>query len=130
VGEHSGLPNYTIGQRKGLGIAYEEPLYVIRKDTETNRLIVGPRSELGTDEFGVRDINWLDGSAPDSPLQAEIKIRYKSRPASATISPLGPTDASVQLDTPLPDVTPGQGAVLYSGKRVIASGIIREEKVA
>jgi tRNA-specific 2-thiouridylase len=124
VGEHTGLPDYTIGQRKGIGIAWAEPLYVIAKDIGTNSLIVGARSELGGTTITVRDVNWISGSTPDNTFRAEVKIRYKSEPAQALVVPVGYNRADVRLDHPLDDVTPGQGAVFYQGELVIGGGII------
>ncbi len=124
LGEHTGLPNYTIGQRKGLGISYSEPLYVIAKDTPHNTLIVGTRDELGGDHFRALNMNWIDGEPPAGPTRAEVKIRYKSPFIQAAITPVGNDAADIVLDTPLPDITPGQGAVIYDNDRVLGCGII------
>jgi tRNA-specific 2-thiouridylase len=124
IGTHQGLPDYTIGQRKGLGISWSEPLYVIAKDTQTNTLIVGTRGELGNDTFQVRDTNWIAGHPPVEAVQVEVKIRYKVRPVIATVFPVGRNKAEVKLDDPLPDITPGQGAVFYKGNQVIGCGLI------
>ncbi|MBN1121506.1 MAG: tRNA 2-thiouridine(34) synthase MnmA [Anaerolineae bacterium] len=124
IGEHSGLPDYTIGQRKGIGIAWAEPLYVIAKDIGTNSLIVGIRSELGGTSITVRNVNWISGSPPDNTLRVEVKIRYKAEPAPALVIPAGYDRADVRLDHPLDDITPGQGAVFYQGDMVIGGGII------
>jgi tRNA-specific 2-thiouridylase len=124
IGEHSGLPDYTIGQRKGIGIAWSEPLYVIAKDVGTNSLVVGVRSELGNTAISVRNVNWISGSPPDNTLRVEVKIRYRADPAPALVVPAGYNRADVRLEQPLDDVTPGQGAVFYQGDRVIGGGII------
>ncbi|GAB4478381.1 MAG: tRNA 2-thiouridine(34) synthase MnmA [Anaerolineae bacterium] len=124
VGEHSGLPRYTIGQRKGLGISWPEPLYVIRKDVQANALIVGTRAELGGDTLLAQGMNWIAGSAPTEPFAAEVKIRYRAAPARCTVEPRPADEALIRLDKPLPDITPGQGAVIYDGDRVVGSGII------
>lgn len=124
VGKHSGLPNYTIGQRKGLGVAWNKPLYVLAKDSASNALIVGTRGELGTDSFHVEGVNWISGQSPTEDLRVEVKIRYKAHPAPATIRPIGRIRVEVRLDEPLPDVTPGQGAVFYAGDMVLGSGVI------
>lgn len=126
IGEHTGLLNYTIGQRKGLGIAWSEPLYVLDKDASGNRLIVGPRHELGSDALLAGEMNWIVGAPPKQALRGEVKIRYKSHPAPATIQVVGDHEATIRFDNPLPDVTPGQGAVIYDGDRVIGSGIIKK----
>lgn len=124
IGQHEGLPNYTIGQRRGVGISWSEPLYVLGKQQRTNTLIVGTRDELGANAFDVREVNWISGDPPAGPFRAEVKIRYRARPAWATITPRGADRASVCLDVPLPDVTPGQGAVFYDGDRVVSGGLI------
>lgn len=124
VGEHTGLADYTIGQRKGLGIAWSEPLYVIAKDGETNTLIVGPRAELGCAALRVEAINWIAGSPPADQIRAEVKIRYKAHPVMASVIPDGETGATVHLDDLLPDITPGQGAVFYQEDRVLGGGVI------
>lgn len=127
LGEHDGLYNYTIGQRKGLGINWSEPLYVIAKDTASNALIVGTRDELGTKTFDATQINWITGKPPEKPFAAEVKIRYKAEAMKAVIHPRGEDGARFELDHPLPDVTPGQGAVIYDGDRVMGSGLIERQ---
>lgn len=128
VGEHSGLPGYTIGQRKGLGIAWAEPLYVIGKEAEHNTLVVGTQADLAGDTLSAHGMNWIAGKPPGGEFRAEVKIRYKSRPAWARITPLGAAEAAVWFDEPMPDITPGQGAVFYDGDRVIGGGIIAEPR--
>jgi tRNA-uridine 2-sulfurtransferase len=85
VGQHNGLANYTIGQRKGLGVASPVPLYVLGKDAATNVLIVGEADELGMDELSADDVNWISGKAPREPFRAEVKIRYTAREAWAQV---------------------------------------------
>jgi tRNA-uridine 2-sulfurtransferase len=124
IGEHDGLPNYTVGQRKGLGISSTEPLYVIAKQQETNALIVGVRDELGGTHFKAVQMNWIAGSAPVQELEADVKIRYKASPIRGRIVPRGTQNADIWLDTSAPDITPGQAAVLYDGDLVLGCGII------
>ncbi len=124
VAEHTGLPNYTIGQRKGLGIVWSEPLYVIDKDTPTNTLIVGTRTELGRDYLRASHVNWIDGASPGCEIRAVVKTRYKAAKVPARITPIGSDAADVWLDEPVPDITPGQGAVFYDDDRVLGGGII------
>lgn len=124
IGEHAGLPAYTIGQRKGLGVSYREPLYVLEKDAPANTLVVGTRDELGRDALTARGVNWIAGRPPAAPLRAEVKIRYKSRPANAWVTAEGDDRARVRFDRPQPDITPGQGAVFYDGDLVLGSGVI------
>lgn len=125
VGQHNGLPNYTIGQRKGLGIASPVPLYVLGKDAATNTVIVGTQDELGTRELVAKDVNWIRGEAPTEPFRAEVRIRYTARPAWAWVTPLNGDQARVQFDTPARDVTAGQAAVFYVEEEVLGGGIIQ-----
>ncbi|HEX2994803.1 MAG TPA: tRNA 2-thiouridine(34) synthase MnmA [Anaerolineales bacterium] len=124
VGEHNGLANYTIGQRKGLGVASPMPLYVLGKDAVTNMLIVGTRDELGSHELIARDVNWLSGEAPSGPFRAEVKIRYTAKEAEALVTPLEGDRAQVQFDAPQRDITAGQAAVFFQGDILIGGGII------
>lgn len=125
LGQHTGLANYTIGQRKGLGLSSPVPLYVLGKDAATNTLIVGEVDQLGSQELIAEEVNWLSGQAPDKPFRAEIKIRYTAREAWAQIIPLeGGRQARVRFDAPQRDVTPGQAAVIYDGDLVLGGGII------
>ncbi|HEC23578.1 MAG TPA: tRNA 2-thiouridine(34) synthase MnmA [Chloroflexi bacterium] len=124
VGEHRGLPAYTIGQRKGLGISWAEPLYVIEKKVATNTLIVGTRAELGRERLHAGEMNWIAGGPPEGTIRAEVKIRYKARFIPAHVTPIGETEADIRLEEPLPDITPGQGVVIYDGELVLGGGII------
>lgn len=124
LGEHTGLPNYTIGQRKGLGIAAAEPLYVLEKDTQHNTLVVGTRDQLGNDTLTAKRMNWVMGSPPDNVFRAEVKIRYKATPSPATVTVLDDERVQVVFDTPRRDITPGQGAVLYSHDLCYGGGVI------
>lgn len=126
LGQHTGLPDYTIGQRKGLGISYAEPLYVLAKDTAHNALIVGTIAELGQTALVARDVNWISGEPPAEPLRATVKIRYKARSAAATVIPLPGDRVHVHFDAPLRDIAPGQGAVFYDGDRCLGGGIIEQ----
>ncbi len=125
VGHHNGLPNYTIGQRKGLGVASPVPLYVLGKDAATNTVIVGAQDELGMSELTTKDVNWIRGEAPTEPFRAEVKIRYTARPAWAWITPLSGGQTRVQFDAPARDVTAGQAAVFYVEEEVLGGGIIQ-----
>lgn len=125
LGEHAGVHHYTVGQRKGLGIAAPEPLYVIATEPLTQRVIVGGNDDLLRGEFTAREVNWISIAAPDEPVRAEVRIRNKHLPAPATVYPL---DAGKRLrvvfDQPQRAVTPGQGAVLYSDELVLGGGWI------
>jgi tRNA-specific 2-thiouridylase len=124
IGKHNGLASYTIGQRKGLGIASPVPLYVLGKDALTNTLVVGALEELGGRELTARQVNWLAGEAPAGPFRAEVKIRYTAREAEALITPLDGDQARVRFDAPQRDITPGQAAVFFQGDILVGGGMI------
>jgi tRNA-specific 2-thiouridylase len=124
VGTHTGLANYTIGQRKGLGIASPVPLYVLGKDSTTNALIVGTQEELGSRELSARDVSWLSEEAPVEPFRAEVKIRYTAREAEALVTPLDGQRVHVRFDAPQRDITAGQAAVFFQGDLLVGGGII------
>jgi tRNA-specific 2-thiouridylase len=124
IGTHKGLAAYTIGQRKGIGISQPGPLYVIKKDIEENVLVVGLKEQLGRDVFTVDQIHWIDGTTPIETMQVQVQIRYKSPEMDAEITPFDSSKASVRLRDPLPDVTPGQFAVFYSGEECLGGGVI------
>jgi tRNA-specific 2-thiouridylase len=123
LGEHQGLPFYTVGQRKGLGLAASEPFYVIALEPADNAVIVGTRGELGRSECSARDMHYVSGTAPAGPFRASAKIRYKAREAAVTVYPQA-THVRVDFDEPQRDITPGQGLVLFEGEVVIGQGII------
>jgi tRNA-specific 2-thiouridylase len=126
VGRHEGLAAYTIGQRKGLGIAAPEPLYVLRKDIGRNALIVGPRDELGQQELLARNVNWINGVPPIESTRAQVKIRYKAKPVWATMTVLANDCAHVHFDEPVAGITAGQGAIFYDGDICLGGGIIAD----
>jgi tRNA-specific 2-thiouridylase len=124
LGEHTGLANYTIGQRKGLGIASPVPLYVLGKNAIDNTLVVGTQEELGSQELTARDINWVSGRVPSEPFRAEVKIRYTAKEAWAWVTPLEGGQVRVQFDAPQRDITAGQAAVFFKGDQMLGGGII------
>jgi len=124
VGQHNGLANYTIGQRKGLGGTSPVPLYVLGKDSGTNTLIVGTQEELGSRELTARDVNWISGETPPGAFRAEVKIRYTAQEAEAWVTPIGGEQAQVRFDAPQRDITAGQAAVFFDGDLLIGGGII------
>ena len=126
LGQHAGLADYTIGQRKGLGIAAAEPLFVIGKDATRNALIVGPRAALGRTQLTVRGVNWV-GEPPDGPIATQVKIRYKAEPVAARVVPSHHGSAVVGLDEPAYGITPGQAAVFYDGDVCLGGGLIADE---
>jgi tRNA-specific 2-thiouridylase len=125
VGTHTGLANYTIGQRKGLGVASSVPLYVLGKDSMTNSLLVGTQEELGSRELIARDVNWMSGEEPVEPFRAEVKIRYTAKEAEAWVTPINGWQARVEFDSPQRDITAGQAAVFFQSDLLIGGGIIR-----
>jgi tRNA-specific 2-thiouridylase len=124
LGQHSGLSGYTIGQRKGLGVAASQPLYVLSKEGETNTLVVGTREELGTRSFHAGRMNWVSDRPPAQPVRALVRVRYRAREVLAEVRPRGPDRVEVELDEPLPDVAPGQAAVFYERYRCLGGGTI------
>jgi tRNA-specific 2-thiouridylase len=126
IGRHRGLPFYTVGQRRGLGIAAPEALYVQRLDLAGNALIVATAHELGRRSLTAEKVSYVRGQAPQQPLRVQAKIRYKARFAAATWTPLPGDQAAVEFDHPLRDITPGQAVVAYLDDVVLGGGIIRE----
>ena len=123
IGQHQGLAFYTIGQRKGLGIAAPQPLYVLEKDSRRNALIVGTKEELGKRELTAENINWIAGT-PTASFRSEVKIRYQAEEAWGTVTPLDEKRAHVEFDQPLRDITPGQAAVFFNGEFCLGGGVI------
>ncbi len=124
-GEHQGLPGYTIGQRKGLGISgASEPLFVLELDHARNTLVVGTQSELGADELVATRVNWTM-AVPPTGMAASCKIRYRARAEACTLAPLANGDVKVNFAERLRDITPGQGAVFYDGDLCLGGGIIQ-----
>ena len=124
MGHHAGIWNYTIGQRKGLGVAFSEPLYVIELDRENNRVVVGTREEAHHSVFFVNDINWVALPGIDAPLECLAKIRSAQRETEALVEPHGEGMLKVTLHTPNDGISPGQSAVFYAGDVVLAGGVI------
>lgn len=129
LGSHKGIINYTLGQRRGLGIAWEEPLYVVRLDPENKKVIVGPESHLGNIEFKIRDINWLDHDIKDSiGKEFTVKLRSSHKGVMATITAIEANNiATISLKERQRAVTPGQACVFYDGTQVMGGGwVIRD----
>jgi tRNA-specific 2-thiouridylase len=123
LGQHRGIAFCTIGQRHGLGLASGKPLYIIRIEPESNRIVLGPEEELHSQRLSARKVNWTSGTAPREPLTAMAKIRYKSREAEATV--FSRTDSvDVHFTQPQKAVTPGQAIVFYNLDEVLGGGII------
>jgi tRNA-specific 2-thiouridylase len=124
LGQHQGLPFYTVGQRRGLGIAAPEPLYVLELDVRLNALVVGTAAELGRTALTAGQVSYVSGETPADPQRVSAKIRYKARETPALLTPLPGNRATLRFDRPLRDITPGQGVVFYQKQDLIGGGII------
>jgi tRNA-specific 2-thiouridylase len=123
LGQHRGIAFYTIGQRHGLGLASGEPLYVIRIEPESNRIVLGHEKELYSQKLAAQKLNWISGKAPREPLTARAKIRYKSKEAEAVVF-FSNDSVDVHFAQPQKAVTPGQAIVFYNTNEVLGGGII------
>ena len=123
IGEHKGLHLFTIGQRRGIDCPAPEPYYVIRLDTERNRITVGAKKDLLSTECKVVEINWI-GKEPNIPMDLHTRVRYRSKEAESTVLPQGKSTAIVRFKKPQTAVTPGQGAVFYQGNEILGGGWI------
>jgi tRNA-uridine 2-sulfurtransferase len=124
IGRHKGIPFYTIGQRKGLGIANPTPLYVQAIDPKSNRIVIGNQNHLDRTDMVISRINWVSRPPAEKPFDGVVQIRYQHKPKPATITPLDSSRLSVQFESPQRAITPGQSAVIYDGDIVVAGGII------
>ena len=124
LAEHRGIHNFTVGQRKGLGVAVGTPLYVIRLEPEKNRVIVGPERELFHRKFVVRDLNWIRPVREGDAVEAHVKIRHNHPGAPAQVESHGASQAVVTFFQPQRAITPGQAAVFYDGDEVLGGGWI------
>ena len=124
VGHHSGIHRYTIGQRRGIGIAAERPLYVIGIEAPQNRVVVGEQDDLLQREFIAARVNWIAFDDPQTPVRAEVRVRYRHTPTPATITPINNGRARVVFDEPQRAITPGQATVFYRGDEVLGGGWI------
>jgi tRNA-specific 2-thiouridylase len=124
LGRHTGLANFTIGQRKGIDIAFPSPLYVIQKEYGTNRLIVGEKQLLGKTGLIAGSINWISGEAPGVEFKAMVRIRYRSPERECNITYIKNDKIFVEFSQPLRDVTPGQALVMYQGDVCLGMGFI------
>ncbi|MDY7077125.1 MAG: tRNA 2-thiouridine(34) synthase MnmA [Chloroflexota bacterium] len=124
LGQHQGLPAYTVGQRKGLGIVAPAPLYVLAVEPAENTLIVGTAEELGQDECLVEEMHYISGETPAGTFRATAQIRYRAQATPVTVTPLQNRQAHVRFASSQRDITPGQFLVLYDGKVVLGGGAI------
>ena len=129
VGAHSGVHQFTVGQRRGLGLATGEPRYVVRIEPDSRRLVVGDGEALFRETCEVADVNWIAFAGLEAPVRAEVKIRHKHEPAAAWIeaadeSGTDSTRVRVKFDEAQRAITPGQAAVFYQGECVLGGGWI------
>ena len=130
LGRHRGIAHFTVGQRKGLGVASAEPLYVLRLDSEQRRVVVGPRAALAETRLSLGEVNWLGRPAKPG-MAVAAKLRSAQLPVAARFYPGGSKeDAVLILDAPAGAVAPGQAAVLYDGERLLGGGWIRRSAAA
>ncbi|NDG22884.1 MAG: tRNA 2-thiouridine(34) synthase MnmA [Synechococcaceae bacterium WBB_10_009] len=135
LGMHDGIEHFTIGQRKGLGVAWSEPLHVVKLDGALNRVVVAPRREAARPDAVVGAVNWVSVEAPEAPLPVEVQVRYRSAPVAALLTPLPATEADAAAQRPHRcrlqfaeeqfSITPGQAAVFYAGDTLLGGGLIQ-----
>ena len=126
LGQHDGIHHYTIGQRKGLGIAAPHPLYVVALDPGRNQVIVGDRDRVYQSECIAGRMNWVSIEPPQTPIRAQVRVRYRSNPAPATVLPLDDNCVKITFDEPEFGITPGQAAVCYDNDVLLGGGIIKK----
>ena len=124
LGRHKGLPCYTTGQRKGLGVSAGKHVYVLRKNVQDNTILLGDNVELFTSVLTADRVNWISGETPASPLRVTAKTRYSQTEAAATVHPLPDGRIRVEFDVPQRAITAGQAVVLYDGEQVLGGGTI------
>jgi tRNA-uridine 2-sulfurtransferase len=129
LGKHKGIIHYTIGQRKGLGIAFGKPMFVVDIDADTNRVVLGDEKEVFSDSLIARDLNFISIDTLVEPMKVKSKIRYSAKEADSTIYPLMDGRVEVVFDLPQRAITPGQSVVFYDGDIVVGGGVIEKNKI-
>ena len=124
IGRHKGIIRYTVGQRKGLGLALSEPGYVCGIDPENNTVIVGARRDLDVREFTVKDINLISAENLENPVRLKVKVRYRQPEQWAVVEQTDDDTLQIRFDEPQRAVTKGQAAVLYDDDIVVGGGVI------
>ena len=137
VGQHDGIEHFTIGQRRGLGVAWSEPLHVIQLDAALNRVVVAPRASAGRHQCCVGAINWVSIESPQEEISVEVQVRYRSAPVKARLAPCPAQDTDRELQRPHRcilrfdeeqfSIAPGQAAVFYAGDTVLGGGLIQRD---
>jgi tRNA-specific 2-thiouridylase len=125
IGRHKGIINYTTGQRKGLGVAFGKPMYVVGIDADRNNVVLGDETEVYSESLVASDVNFISISSLEEEKRVKAKIRYSAKEADATIIPYGQEDVKVVFDSPQRAITPGQSVVFYDGNVVVGGGIIK-----
>ncbi len=125
IARHKGVVNYTIGQRRGIGVAAEHPYYVVSKDAATNTVVLGANDELFSTHLEAEDVNLISVAGLDAPMRVKAKIRYRQRETDATVTPLPNGNVAVDFDAQQRAVTPGQTVVFYDGDIVVGGGTIK-----
>jgi tRNA-uridine 2-sulfurtransferase len=126
-GRHAGIANFTIGQRRGLGLSTAEARYVVDLDPDTDTVVVGPRDSLDRARLVATDVNFISGEPPTTPMRVEAKIRHRHAAAAATLRMRDVATAEVAFDEPQRAITPGQSVVWYQGELVLGGGVIARE---
>ncbi|MSQ07407.1 MAG: tRNA 2-thiouridine(34) synthase MnmA [Dehalococcoidia bacterium] len=126
LGQHQGIEFFTVGQRRGLGVTRSDPMYVLRVEPDTHRVVVGPEADLYQDRLWASRVNYVLGQSPAGPVPVGVKVRYKAGEAPAVLYPQ-PEGALLVFQEPQRAVTPGQAAVFYQGDRVLGGGVIEGE---
>jgi tRNA-specific 2-thiouridylase len=124
LGRHDGVHRFTVGQRRGLGVAGAEPRYVVRLDAARAQVVVGTATEASRARFEVREVSWVAGAAPGAAVRARVRVRHRHEGEDATVTPRGGGRAEVELVAPVRGVAPGQAAVFYDGDEVLGGGRI------
>jgi len=124
LGRHDGISNFTVGQRKGLGVSSPSPLYVLAIDPASHRVTVGTDAELASTTLRAGKLNWISIPELTAPMRVKIKIRHRHEPAWATLEPSVPGEVVASFDEPQRAITPGQSAVFYNGDEVVGDGWI------
>jgi tRNA-specific 2-thiouridylase len=130
LGRHPGIIHFTIGQRKGIGIAAAEPLYVLRLEPESRRVVVGPRAALAAERVRLCQVNWLAEAPPRAGLRCQVKLRSAQPPCAATLHLDAAGGGEAVLDEPVFGAAPGQACVAYDGARLLGGGAIRATPAA
>lgn len=130
IGEHQGLLPYTVGQRKGIGVAYSEPLYVLRLDTRRNRLVVGTRDQMQFVELGAKNVTFTSSRWPEEPFRCEASVRYQGTRYQALVEPHERGQVTVTFEQSPNAVAPGQAVVFYDGAEVLGGGTIDSSQTA